>query len=259
LVLEASYEATLRVARIWQAEPVFLTLLGGGVFGNAPEWIEDAIVRAVERVPGVDVRIVSYGQSSASARAVVRRCSQRPPPESRGRTSASHPLRVDWVDTPGGPPVGLTFAPGKVQAHGLSGSWRRSLEADLDRLSRVYAVDELVCLVEDHELESLNITSLPERAVAHGIRLHRVPIQDGSVPSQQVMRALQERVRGWRRAGRRVVFHCMGGLGRAGTAGACCLVTEGVEADQALSRVRASRPDSVETAVQEAFIRDYQA
>ena len=78
LVLEASYEATLRAARQRGTERVFLTLLGGGVFGNAPNWIEDAIVRAVDQVAGLDVRIVSYGRSNPIAQAVVRRCASRP-------------------------------------------------------------------------------------------------------------------------------------------------------------------------------------
>ena len=75
LVLEASYEATLRIARLWQSGPVFLTLLGGGVFGNEDAWIEDAIVRAVDRVPGLDVRLVSFQRSHPVARRVVERCS----------------------------------------------------------------------------------------------------------------------------------------------------------------------------------------
>ena len=256
LILEASYEATLRAARIWQAEPAYLTLLGGGVFGNASSWIEDAIVRAVERVPGVDVRIVSYGSSSSTARAVVARCGDRPA-EAEGRTSRSHPLRVDWVEAPGGPAFGLTFAPGKVQATGLSGKWRRSLEVDLDRLARVHGVDDLVCLVEDHELHALQIAALPERAAAHGIQLHRMPVQDGGVPSPEAMAQLQASVRSWRADGRRVVFHCMGGLGRAGTAGACCLVTEGIESLEAMMRVRDARPGAIETRAQERFIRSY--
>jgi hypothetical protein len=69
LVLDATYEATLAAATI-NAEStgnrsVFLTLVGGGVFGNRTEWIVDAIQRAVTRHAGVDldVVIVSYGSS----------------------------------------------------------------------------------------------------------------------------------------------------------------------------------------------------
>lgn len=61
LVLEASYEATLLIARQLGIRTVYLTLLGGGVFGNDDSWIGDAIVRALGFARGLDVRIVSYG------------------------------------------------------------------------------------------------------------------------------------------------------------------------------------------------------
>lgn len=69
LVLEAAYEATMICgvlnARRTGNNIVFLTLLGGGAFGNANDWITDAIARAVGKFEfaGLDVRIVSYGQS----------------------------------------------------------------------------------------------------------------------------------------------------------------------------------------------------
>jgi len=77
LVLEASYEATLWAA-VLQAErtgnrQVFLTLLGGGVFGNDLAWILDAIARAMKQVDAydLDVAIVSYEQSKRSVRRFV--------------------------------------------------------------------------------------------------------------------------------------------------------------------------------------------
>lgn len=71
LVLEASYEATLRVARQHGIRRVLLTLLGGGVFGNEPSWIADSIVRAVRLVDDLDIRIVSFRRSSPTVRAIV--------------------------------------------------------------------------------------------------------------------------------------------------------------------------------------------
>ena len=78
LVLDAAYEATLLEAvlntRRDASNVVLLTLLGGGVFGNAPEWIHTAIKRAVMKVQGfdLDVRLVSYGQPSAAMQELVR-------------------------------------------------------------------------------------------------------------------------------------------------------------------------------------------
>jgi hypothetical protein len=67
LVLDAAYEATLAVAVINAEatgnENVFLTLLGGGAFGNPVEWILASIERAtrVYSAASLDVHVVSYG------------------------------------------------------------------------------------------------------------------------------------------------------------------------------------------------------
>lgn len=69
LILEAAYEATLCAAVLNLVEngsnKVFLTLLGGGAFGNQASWIIAAIERAVSLFADapLEVSIVSYGQS----------------------------------------------------------------------------------------------------------------------------------------------------------------------------------------------------
>lgn len=70
LVLEASYEATICAAILNSArmgnKTVYLTLLGGGAFGNADQWILDAIKRALKTYKDfdIDVAIVSYLRSN---------------------------------------------------------------------------------------------------------------------------------------------------------------------------------------------------
>jgi hypothetical protein len=79
LVLEATYEATLLTAvdrsHAGGSNIVLLTRVGGGVFGNADEWIDDAIVRALSMVAdaGLDIKLVSYGQVHQSFRAIAER------------------------------------------------------------------------------------------------------------------------------------------------------------------------------------------
>ena len=69
LVLEASYEATFCAAIVNSQRTgnntLFLTLLGGGAFGNDTDWIVRGIRRSVELHSdyGLDVAIVSYGSS----------------------------------------------------------------------------------------------------------------------------------------------------------------------------------------------------
>lgn len=60
-----------------ESNVVLLTRLGGGVFGNADAWIDDAIVRAIEIVKdaGLDIRLVSHGTVHESFRAIEERFS----------------------------------------------------------------------------------------------------------------------------------------------------------------------------------------
>jgi hypothetical protein len=81
LVLEASYEATL-FAGIQNFQEtgnptLYLTLIGGGVFGNKTSWILESLKRALELHRGapLDVRIVSYRQLNPAVSEMIRRLS----------------------------------------------------------------------------------------------------------------------------------------------------------------------------------------
>lgn len=86
LVLEAAYEGTLRAAAALHAAggspQVLLTRVGGGVFGNAAAWIDDAIDRALATVAhaGLEVLLVSPGEPHPSSKAAVARWSARAEP-----------------------------------------------------------------------------------------------------------------------------------------------------------------------------------
>lgn len=176
------------------------------------------------------------------------------------KTSATHPIRLDLIDgqvvgTQGR--IGMTFAPGK-KGIGIHGHWDRDLASDLTRLRQVYGVDTLVCLVEDHELVSLQIADLPKRVVSLGMGFLRFPIVDVSVPADaRAFESLIRQVVTMIRAGDTVAFHCKGGLGRTGLAAACCLVALGQTADEAIRTVRQVRTGTVETAEQEAYVRHF--
>ena len=172
-------------------------------------------------------------------------------------TSDSHPIRVDFLDaTVVAPPgrLGMTFAPGK-QHSGRTAEWRRDLPKDLARLRGEYRTDVLVSLVEDHELAAVKIPLLVEGARAVGIETVRFPIVDVSIPREMPpVLALVERLVSDLRAGRVVVVHCMGGLGRTGLIAGCVAVALGRTAKDAVIQVRAARNGTIETREQERFV-----
>ena len=70
LILEATYEATLYSALQnfidYGSNLVYLTLVGGGAFGNDQAWILESLESALnlfKKTP-LDIRVVSYGQSN---------------------------------------------------------------------------------------------------------------------------------------------------------------------------------------------------
>jgi hypothetical protein len=77
LVLEAAYEATMWAAVLnaqrGASNVVFLTLLGGGAFGNPSTWIYAAMRRALGlmRHFALDVRLVSYAAPPMEMRTLV--------------------------------------------------------------------------------------------------------------------------------------------------------------------------------------------
>ena len=77
LILEAAYEATICTAilnaRTNGNNKLFLTLLGGGAFGNETSWIMDSIIRALSLYQSIDldVAVVSYGASKPFVRELI--------------------------------------------------------------------------------------------------------------------------------------------------------------------------------------------
>ena len=128
---------------------------------------------------------------------------------------------------------------------------------------RAWGADRLITLIEPWEFEELRIQSLPERAAAHGLIWHGLPIVDGAAPDARLLCQ-------WERlgplmarellAGRKVVVHCKGGLGRAGTVASMLLLDTRTAKDgrEAIGMVRQVRPGAIETLVQEMFIRDWE-
>lgn len=77
LILEASYESTLFAALLnfekTGNQNVYLTLVGGGAFGNARSWIFDSMKKAIYKFKEtpLELKIVSYGTSNSSVREFI--------------------------------------------------------------------------------------------------------------------------------------------------------------------------------------------
>ena len=108
----------------------------------------------------------------------------------------------------------------------------------------------MVTLIEEHEFHALGVPTLGEEVRAAGLEWLHWPIRDVNVPDHRFEQAWREsgpalcaRIVG----GERVLVHCRGGLGRAGTVAARLLVECGIEPADAVLRVRAERHGAIET------------
>lgn len=174
------------------------------------------------------------------------------------RTSITHPLRIASL-APGEAAwglVGITFCPGKVDPDGLSAAWQRDLEADLDAIAG-WPAALVVTLIEEHEFGLLGVPQLGGRILARGLAWIHAPIEDVSVPDRAFEAAWEthgRQVRQTLRSGGNVLFHCRGGLGRAGMMTARTLVELGWQPERAIREVRRIRPGAIETRPQERVV-----
>lgn len=155
----------------------------------------------------------------------------------------------------------MTSFPGIVEG-GKTGSWERDLGTDLDAIKNVGAT-VLITLNEDHELQKFTVTEdrLNEGCTHRSMTWHWLPIRDMSLPDARFFAQwdlltldLHERLD----AGETIVFHCKAGLGRTGTIVSQLLVESGISPEEAIHKVRDARPGTIETKVQEEYVRGLQ-
>lgn len=173
------------------------------------------------------------------------------------KTSITHPLRIDAVATPGGGQIGMTFCPGKKQRDSISGAWSRDLGLDLDRIREWRAIT-VVTLMEAHELARYKVGGLGDAVRQRGMTWYHLPIVDVTVPEgpfEKGWGVAGPDLRSSLAAGRKVLLHCRGGLGRTGTIAAQLLIELGVPAEEAIARVREARPGAIENGEQEGYVR----
>lgn len=159
------------------------------------------------------------------------------------------PLHIDAVTVPTGGTLGLVHCPGRCDH-----LWHRDISADLDAIE-AWGAAMMVTLVERAELEQLGVETLPHLVADRSFRWLNLPIPDMGLPTVEAEAAFSD-IHDALQRGDRVLLHCAAGLGRTGTVAASLLVDSGMAAKSAIELVRASRPGTIETAAQEAYIYD---
>lgn len=171
------------------------------------------------------------------------------------RTSSTHPLRIDEIELANSH-IGLTFCPGKQGDSVFGAPWARDMAIDLDAIA-AWGAGTIVTLIEEHEFDLLGVRGLGDAVKARGIDWLHFPIRDLDVPDPEtglLWRRLSARIHDRLERGGRVLIHCRGGLGRAGTIAALLLMERGETATRAIGKVRSARPGTIETRAQEEWL-----
>lgn len=151
--------------------------------------------------------------------------------------------------------IGMTRCPGK-RREGASCE-AQDVQADLAGL-REWGASVVVTLNQTGELSALGVPDLGSRVQAAGMRWLHLPIGDMAAPDrpwEEGWQAVGPQVHQRLRAGERVVFHCGGGQGRAGTIAALTLIERGLAPEAAIREVRSARPGAIESPDQERYLR----
>lgn len=176
---------------------------------------------------------------------------------SRPRTSQSHPLRIAEIQPRHGKGlIGITLCPGKQQARALTGSWARDVDIDVATIA-AWGANLVITLVTQAELDELGVAALGDVVRRHGMTWIHLPIEDYATPDEAFEASWPPASVAIHRAlsgGSRVLVHCKGGLGRAGTVAAMVMVECGDGPAVAMARVREVRPGAIETDDQEAYV-----
>ena len=101
---------------------------------------------------------------------------------------------------------------------------------------------------------NLRVEALPEMVERLGMTRRHLPIRQRYPPSKRfdaLWADASALILGAPKAGRRIFIHGKGGLGRTGTIAAILLVESGITPKRAIEKIRAARPNAIETAVQE--------
>src|SRR5215204_6272166 len=137
--------------------------------------------------------------------------------------------RLHWIEMPG------RLA---IMARPRADDW---LELDITEW-KTSGVDLVVSLLEREEVSELGLQREAELCRANGIEFISFPIPDRGVPENgtDVLRIVSSITSGIA-DGSCVAIHCRAGIGRSSMIAACALICSGIEASDALARIKTAR------------------
>ncbi len=173
----------------------------------------------------------------------------------RDALTKSAMLRIDFMTTSGEASpegsIGLTILPGRKDRG-------RDLAKDIAAIKSA-GITSVVTLLSNAEFAEYGVPNLLDEYRAAGLEVMHRAVKDQGVPTPEQAEQVLEFLGKKAAAGKKVLIHCVGGLGRTGLIAALYLRRyAGLDAAEAMRRVRAARsPRAIENTDQEAFLANF--
>lgn len=168
-------------------------------------------------------------------------------------------LPADVLNTAGR--FGITSMPGR-RGQSSTGWHSRDLQQDVADLADRHSVTTLVSfmLLKEYENNGPNLDASRNAFRRAGIGLEHFPFREGSAPAEETASLFVALIRDWLyrlEAGDTIIIHSRAGHGRCGLVAACLLVAGGMEAEEAIRTVLATREHGIQGAEQRNYVHAF--
>ncbi|WP_163130847.1 dual specificity protein phosphatase family protein [Agarivorans sp. Alg241-V36] len=118
----------------------------------------------------------------------------------------------------------------------------------------------LITLMTKQELADNDLSDLPKTSVTHDMQWFHLPLADDTVPDEEweaQFQTLLPRFLQLLNNGMNLTIHCKGGSGRTGLLAARIMLAMGFELDDAISKIKAVRPNAFTVPAQQTYIQQF--
>jgi len=105
--------------------------------------------------------------------------------------------------------------------------------------------DKIISLLEDEETQQLGLHNQKSLAEKTNMQFRSFPIPDYGVPDFLDLQILITEILADLKAGKKLLVHCRGGIGRTGLICCCVMVSTGINVPDAISKVTEQRGEQV--------------